>query len=190
MIEQTLVLLKPDAVQRALSGEIIARFEKAGLKIVGLKMIKATLDLASKHYPDSLIPIVGGKTMKDWESFGIKGKESKEEIGTIIVKSIRNMLTNHPFIAVVLEGVHAVEIVRKIVGPTGPKDAPPGTIRGDFGHASLGFASVQKKGISNLIHASGTIEEAKREIQIWFTSDEIQRYKTVHDDLVLQSHTW
>lgn len=190
MIEQTLVLIKPDAVQRGLTGEILQRFEKTGLKIVGLKMLKASPDLAKKHYPDSLMPIVGGKTMKDWEAWGIKGRETKEEIGTIIVNSIRDMLTNHPFIALVLEGVHAVEIVRKIVGPTGPKDAPPGTIRGDLGHSSLGFASVQKKGISNLIHASGTLDEAKQEIAIWFNQEELHHYKTVHDELVLQHHTW
>lgn len=190
MIEKTLVLLKPDAVQRGLAGEILQRFEKAGLKIVGLKMVKATPELAKTHYTDALIPIVGGKTMKDWESWGFKGKESKEEIGAIIVNSIRNMLTNHPFIALVLEGIHAVEIARKIVGPTGPKDAPPGTIRGDFGHSSLGYASVNKKGISNLIHASGNIEEANREIAIWFSKQELFSYSTVHDNLVLQTHTW
>jgi len=181
MIQRTLVLLKPDAVQRGLAGEIISRFERVGLKIIGLKLVKVDAELAKKHYPDSLIPIVGGKTKKDWDAFGIKYTESVEEIGKMIVDATRKFLQESPVIAMVLEGLHAVEVVRKLVGSTGPKDALPGTIRGDFAHLSLGYASTKRKGAANLIHASGTVEEAKSEIDLWFKKSEIYSYQSVHD---------
>ena len=181
MIEQTLVLVKPDGVQRGLVGEIISRFEKAGLKIVGLKLVKVDAELAKKHYTDSLIPIVGGKTKKDWDAYGVKYTESAEEIGKMIVDATRKFLQESPVVAMVLEGLHTIEVVRKLVGPTGPKDAPPGTIRGDFSHLSLGYASMKKKGAANLIHASGTVDEAKKEIELWFKKNELHSYQTVHD---------
>ncbi len=177
MIQQTLVLLKPDAVQRGLVGEIISRFERVGLKIIGLKFVQVSSELAKKHYPDSLIPIVGPKTKKDWDAFGMKYSESVEEIGKMIVDGTRKFLQEGPVVAMVLEGLHSVEIVRKIVGTTGPKDSPPGTIRGDFAHLSLGYASTKKKGAANLIHASGNPEEAKQEISLWFSPKEIHSYK-------------
>lgn len=190
MIEKTLVILKPDAVQRGLSGEILSRFERAGLKIVGLKTLKATPEMAKMHYPDSMIQIVGNKTKKDWDAAGMKYSETVEQIGTMLVDSIRKMFVNYPVIAVCLEGVQAVENVRKIVGPTGCKDALPGTIRGDFGHASLGYASTKRRGIANLIHASGTAEEAQREIKIWFAPNELFSYKGVHDEHILHLNDW
>ncbi len=184
MIERTLVLLKPDAVQRALVGEIISRFEKVGLKIVGLKLVRVDAELAKKHYQDSLIPIVGGKTKKDWDAYGIKYTETVEEIGRMIVDATRKFLQESPVVAIVLEGLHAVEIVRKLVGTTGPKDSPPGTIRGDYAHLSLGYASTKRKGAANLIHASGNSEEAKNEIELWFKKSELHAYSTVHDQHV------
>lgn len=190
MIERTLVLLKPDAVHRGLAGEILQRFERAGLKIVGMKMLKATQELAKKHYTDSLIPIVGGKTKKDWDAAGIKSDETVEQIGVMIVSGLRRMLTNHPVFAVCLEGVSAVENVRKLVGPTGCKDALPGTIRGDFGHCSLGYASTKKKNIANLIHASGNKAEADTEIALWFKSEELFSYKSVHEEHTMHMIDW
>ncbi|VVB80998.1 Nucleoside diphosphate kinase [uncultured archaeon] len=185
MIEQTLVLLKPDAVQRGLVGEILSRFERVGLKIVGMKLVQVDAELAKKHYPDALIPIVGGKTKKDWDAYGIKYTESVEDIGKMIINATRKFIQQGPVIAVVLEGLHAPEIVRKLVGTTGPKDSPPGTIRGDFAHLSLGYASTQKKGAANLIHASGNSEEAKKEIELWFKKSELFKYPSVHDVHVL-----
>jgi len=181
MIERTLILLKPDAVQRALVGEIISRFERVGLKIVGLKLVQVDPELAKKHYPDLLIPIVGNKTKKDWDAYGIKYTETVEEIGKMIVDATRKFIQEGPVVAIVLEGLHAVEIVRKLVGTTGPKDSPPGTIRGDFAHLSLGYASTKRKGAANLIHASGNLEEAKKEIELWFKKAELHSYPTVHD---------
>ena len=181
MIERTLVLIKPDGVQRALVGRILERFENAGLKIIGMKMVWADEALTKKHYTDALIPIVGGKTKKDWDAYGIKYKESAEEIGKVIVKGTRDFMQSGPLIAMVLEGVHAPEVVRKLVGTTGPKDSPPGTIRGDFAHAGLGYASIKKKGAANLIHASANAAEAKEEIALWFDKKELHSYKTMHD---------
>jgi len=185
MIEKTLVLLKPDCVQRGLIGEIISRFERVGLKIVGMKLVQVDPDLAKKHYADALIPIVGGKTKKDWDAYGIKYTESVEEIGRMIIDATRKFIQQGPVVAMVLEGLHAVEIVRKLVGTTGPKDSPPGTIRGDYAHLSLGYASTKKKGAANLIHASGTSEEAKKEIELWFKKSELYAYPSVHDVHVL-----
>jgi len=182
-MEKTLVILKPDAVQRGLVGEILARFEKAGLKIVAMKMMVADKDLLTKHYPDDLVPIVGNKTKKDWNEYGVEHTESAEEIGRMIVDATRDFMRSGPVIAFVLEGGHAVEVVRKLVGTTGPKDSPPGTIRGDYAHLGLGRASMKRMGATNLIHASGSVEEAQTEIDMWFDKSELHAYKTVHDHL-------
>jgi nucleoside-diphosphate kinase len=182
-VERTLVILKPDAVQRAIAGEIITRFERAGLKIIGMKMMVPEMELLKQHYPDDLIPIVGNKTKEDWDAYGVEYSESIEEIGQMIVEATRKFMQSAPVIAIVLEGGHAVEIVRKMVGKTGPKDSPPGTIRGDYAHLSLGRASLQKKGAANIIHASGSVEEAKKEIKMWFNQHELFDYTTVHQQL-------
>lgn len=182
-MERTLVLLKPDAVQRAITGEIITRFERAGLKIIGMKMMIPEMELLKQHYPDDLVPIVGNKTKKDWDEYGVKYSETIEEIGEMIVEATRQFMRSAPVVALILEGGHAVEIVRKMVGSTGPKDSAPGTIRGDYAHLSLGRASLQKKGAANIIHASGSVDEAKQEIKMWFDENELFDYTTVHEHL-------
>lgn len=183
-MERTLIILKPDAVQRALVGEIIARFERVGLKIIGMKMLIPEKALLAEHYPDDLVPIVGNKTKADWDAWGIKYTETTEEIGRMIVDSTRDFMRSGPVIAAVLYGGNAVEVVRKLVGSTGPKDSPPGTIRGDYAHLSLGRASLAKKGAANLIHASGSVEEAEKEIVMWFKKGELyDGYATVHEHL-------
>jgi nucleoside-diphosphate kinase len=182
-MERTLVVLKPDAVQRGLIGEIISRFEKIGLKIVAMKMMVPSEELVTTHYSDDLIPIVGNKTKQDWDNYGVEYTDSAEEIGTMIVKATRDFMRSGPVLAMILEGGHAVEVVRKLVGSTGPKDSAPGTIRGDYAHLSLGRASIQKKGAANLVHASGNLEEANQEIALWFKPEELFEYKVVHEDL-------
>lgn len=149
--EQSLVLLKPDAVDRGLVGEIIQRFEKVGLKIVGLKMIQATEHHAKSHYTEDLAVRRG------------------EHVRQMMVE----MLVSGPVIAIALEGIEAVELVRKMVGGTEPKTAQPGTIRGDYSHVSFKYADSKNIGILNLIHASGNVEEAKSEIAVWFTPEEL-----------------
>jgi len=155
MIERTLVVLKPDAVQRQITGEIISRFEKIGLKIVGLKMIWVSKDFAKNHYKEHL--------QKPFYGF------------------LEQMITEGPVIAMVLEGIHAVEIVRKIVGPTEPRKAPAGTIRGDYAMHSAEYANANKKAVRNLIHASDSKESAEKEIKLWFSEAELFKYKTVHE---------
>lgn len=182
-MERTFVILKPDTVQRAITGEIISRFERAGLKIVAMKMVVPEMELLKKHYPDALIPIIGNKTKTDWDAAGLEYSETAEEIGELILDATRKFMQTAPVIALILEGGHAVEVVRKMVGSTGPKDSAPGTIRGDYAHLSLGNASLKKKGAANLIHASGTVSEAKQEVSLWFDESEIHQYTTVHEQL-------
>lgn len=182
-MERTLVILKPDTVQRAIAGEIITRFERVGLKIIGMKMMIPEMELLRNHYPDDLIPIVGNKTKEDWDNYGVEYSESIEEIGQMIVEATREFMKSSPVIAIVLEGSQAVEIVRKMVGKTGPKDSAPGTIRGDYAHLSLGRASLKKKGAANIVHASGTVKEAEHEIKMWFDDNELFDYQTVHEVL-------
>ena len=153
-IQRTLVLLKPDALERGLIGEIIQRFEKVGLKIVGLKMVWPTEETALKHYTEDLAVRRG------------------EHVRQLMVE----MLVSGPVVAMVLEGIEAVELVRKLVGGTEPKMAAPGTIRGDYAHVSYKHADAKGKGIQNLIHASANAEEAGQEIQVWFDADELHEF--------------
>jgi len=155
MIERTFVMLKPDAVQRSIAGRIIARFEDAGLKIIAMKMITVSKDFSKKHY--------------------------SAHVKKPFYRGLEEFITEGPVIAMVIEGLHAVEAVRKIVGPTEPKQAPPGTIRGDFAHHSYEYTDKKGIAIKNLIHASGNKEEAKQEIELWFSKEELQDYKTVHE---------
>jgi nucleoside-diphosphate kinase len=160
-VQKTLVLFKPDTVQRGLVGEILTRFERVGLKIVATKMIAPNKDHYHKHY---------------------------EEIGQMITRRGEHafdvtlkMMIEGPVIAMVFEGVEAVALVRKLVGTTEPKSALPGTIRGDYSHMSFGYADSQDKGIPNLIHASGDPEEAVQEISHWFSDEELYEYQTAHE---------
>jgi nucleoside-diphosphate kinase len=154
-IERTLVLLKPDAVQRAYMGEIISRFERAGLKIVGMKMVWVDKDFSRKHY--------------------------SEHVEKGFYAGLEDVITGGPVLALVIEGVEAIHTVRKMVGSTEPKGAAPGTIRGDYAHVSYGYADSRKIGIKNLIHASANAEDAKKEVSLWFKPAEMHTYKTVHD---------
>ena len=185
MIERTLVLVKPDGVKRSLAGEIISRFERTGLKVIGLKMVWVTKEFAKKHYPESIIPRIGENTLRDYAEMGIKVTESKEVIGKKAWETLLDFITEGPIVAMVLEGVHAIEVARKITGSTSPNKALPGTIRGDFTSLSMGYATYRKFGGRNLLHASGTKEEAKTEINLWFKDNELHSYKGVHDEHIV-----
>ena len=158
-VERTLVLFKPDTVQRGLVGEILTRFERVGLKIVGTKMIFPDKDHYYHHYED----IGQMVTRRGQKAFDVT----------------LEMMQSGPVIAMVFEGVEAVSLVRKMVGGTEPKSAAPGTIRGDFSHMSFEYADGQDKGIPNLIHASGDPAEAEKEIGHWFSDDELYDYSVV-----------
>lgn len=157
-IERTLVLIKSDGVQRQVIGRILQRFEDVGLKIIGMKMKWVDTQFAKKHYFDV-----------------------EERKGLRVFNSLITYLTEGPVIAMVLEGVDAVELVRKMIGSTEPKSAMPGTIRGDFAQHSYSFVDEKSMSIKNLIHASGKSEDAKYEIALWFKPDELHTYKTVHE---------
>lgn len=191
-MEQTLIIFKPDAVARGLVGEIITRFEKVGLKIVASKMLLVTRDLADKHYPasrDEFIKGMGGKTLENYQDLGMDpikefGSSDAHAIGLKIREWLVEMITAGPVISMVLEGPHAVELVRKMVGHTLPLKSAPGTIRGDYSYDSSYLANNGKRPIKNLLHASGNIEEAKYEVALWFTESEIFSYKRVEEEVM------
>jgi nucleoside-diphosphate kinase len=158
-MEQTLILFKPDAIQRGIVGEILSRFEKAGLKIVAVKMVQPTEEHYYKHYEDI------GKMISR------RGKKAFD----VTLK----MMQDGPVIAMILEGIEAISLVRKLVGTTEPKAAAPGTIRGDYAHMSFPYADKEGIGVPNLIHASGDANDAKLEIAHWFAQNEIYQYETV-----------
>jgi nucleoside-diphosphate kinase len=160
-VQKTLVVFKPDTIQRGLVGEILTRFERVGLKVVATKMIAPDKDHYYQHY----------------EGIGQMITRRGEQAFDVTLQ----MMVEGPVIAMIFEGVEAVALVRKLVGTTEPKSALPGTIRGDFSHMSFGYADDAKKGIPNLIHASGDEEEAAKEIAHWFKEDEIYNYEVLHE---------
>jgi nucleoside-diphosphate kinase len=162
-IERTLILLKPDAVVRGYMGEIISRFERAGLKFVGMKMQWVDKDFAKKHYTEDLAARRG------------------EAVRNIMV----DFLTTGPIVAICLEGVNSVEVVRKMIGSTEPKAALPGTIRGDYGHMSYAHADAKQIAVKNIIHASGDQKDAAYEVPLWFSDKELHSYATVAEPHVL-----
>lgn len=179
MIERTLILAKPDAVQRGLIGEIIKRFEDKGFKIVGTKMIMPTEEHVGKHYADDKQWKIetGTRTKETMKSKGIEMSETPEQIGDRIRNWNMNTLKGQPTIVIVFEGYHAIEMGRKIVGSTEPRGAQPGTIRGDYTVDSYMLADSKKRVIRNLVHASGSIKDAEREIAIWFKPSELISYE-------------
>ncbi len=184
LIENTVVLIKPDGVQRGIVGEIITRFEKVGLKIVGAKLIWVNATVAGEHYADNedYHKSVGVKTLENYEKYGLDANENlgtkdPVEIGRIVRKWNMEMLSSGPVFALLLQGpVGAVGIVRKMAGFTFPADALPGTIRGDFGIDSSYFANIEKRTAKSIIHASGNVEEAEFERKLWFKEEEIYNY--------------
>ncbi|HIH11237.1 TPA: nucleoside-diphosphate kinase [Candidatus Woesearchaeota archaeon] len=177
-VERTLILAKQDAIHRGLVGEILKRFEQKGMKIVGIKMVIPTREMVSHHYADddAMWTFTGEKTIETWKKKGREVSETALQIGKRIREWNINALVGKPVIAITFEGYHAVEVGRKIVGHTEPRQALPGTIRGDFSVESYDLGDDQKRPMVNLVHASGTVMEAEREIIVWFEQDEIHDY--------------
>ncbi|PIY31916.1 MAG: nucleoside-diphosphate kinase [Candidatus Infernicultor aquiphilus] len=176
-MERTLVLIKPDAFKRGLVGEIISRFERVGLTLEGMKILNATIEMVEKHYPDdkNWIRSVGKKTIDTYEKYNLNiiedlGTNDALKIGQLVRKWLIQHLTSGPVLVLILSGNHAVEMVRKIVGNTVPLFAELGTIRGDFSIDSPDLSAREKRVLQNLVHASETVEEAKREISLWFAN--------------------
>jgi len=163
-LERSLVLVKPDGVARVLTGKIMQRFEDAGMKIIALKMIRVDKAFAMKHYTEDLAQRRG------------------EKVRNMMIDAI----TSGPVVAMVIEGVNAIENVRKIVGKTEPREASPGTIRGDFAHVTFDYANDEKKkAVLNVVHASGDKKDADYEVPLWFSEKEMVKYETVYEKYTL-----
>ena len=191
MIEQTLVIIKPDGVQRGLVGNIMHRFETAGLKVVGMKMVWADKDIVGKHYTDDIeyYKTVWEKAKAGAEERGADFTESPQELGDRIREANIRYISTGPVVAMVLEGNAAIQNVRNIIGGTNPLSADIGTIRGDLTTDDFAQADTEGRAVRNLMHASSEPDEAKREIELWFTAEEIYEYSTVMDK-VLHDPSW
>lgn len=190
--ERTFCMIKPDGVYRNLIGEIIGRFERAGLKVVAMKMLVPTRELAEKHYPTSdeaWVRNIGNNTFNGFEGVEgvtvkeVMGTEDKYEIGKKVSESLVDFLCSGPVVAMVVEGVHAIQMVRKLLGSTLPFMAPVGTIRGDFSIDNPIIANAQIRPIHNLAHASGNQQEAEHEIKLWFKKEEVYAYKLGNEEI-------
>ncbi len=185
--ERTLVIIKPDGVQRTLIGEIIKRYEQIGLKLAAIKMLVATPEHVEKHY--TLDPewrrITGEKTIKGYRDKGLTPPITNplEVTGQLLVKLTKYM-TAGPIITMVWEGAHAVQIVRKLTGSTEPLMSDVGTIRGDYVLDSYQMTDADGRSIRNLVHASGSVAEAEMEIPHWFTEQEITDYRLVQEQIM------
>jgi nucleoside-diphosphate kinase len=191
--ERTFCMVKPDGVMRGLIGEVIHRLEKAGLKVVAMKMLVPTEEMVRAHYPSSdeaWVQRLGTKSLMGFE--GIEGIDAKEAMGTDdemtlgqeVVESLVHYLQAGPSVAMVVEGIQAVEMVRKLAGHTLPFKATVGTIRGDFSVDSPSVANVEKRSIHNLFHASETQAEAAKEIKLWFGDEPIYDYDLGNDTVM------
>jgi nucleoside-diphosphate kinase len=189
--EKTLVLIKPDGVKRGLVGEIIHRIEQRGLKVIALKMIWATEKQIDEHYPkdEKWIKRLGEKTKKSYDEYGVDvkkdfGTDDLLEVGKEVRSWLISYLTAGPMVAMVAQGIHAIDMIRKMVGHSLPVFAEMGTIRGDFSVDSPTAANLDKRAIHNIVHASETPEEAEHEIDHWFGVEEIHEYERVEEDIM------
>ncbi len=185
--ERTLVIIKPDGIQRSLIGEIIGRYERVGLKLVAMKMMVPSPELIEKHYTldPEWIRLAGEKSIKNAKEKGHPViSDVPVEVGNIVLGSLIKYLTSGPVIAMVWEGAHAVSVVRKLVGSTEPLSSDVGTIRGDYVIDSYQMSNQDGRSIRNIVHASGSVKEANDEISHWFKSDEIMKYKHIQEKIL------
>jgi len=185
--EKTLVIIKPDGLQRSLVGEIIHRYERSGLKLIALKMLVPTPDQVEKHYC-----VDPGWRMKNGtktiEAYKAKGKTPPTtdpmEMSGMTLKKLIKYISSGPVVAMVWQGMHAVGIVRKITGGTEPLTSDVGTIRGDLTIDSYEMADLDGRSTRNLVHASGSSEEAEMEIKLWFTPQELVSFRLINEEIL------
>jgi nucleoside-diphosphate kinase len=185
--ERTLVVIKPDGVQRSLVGEIIKRFEQVGLKLLAVKMLVPKEEFIEKHY--TLDPewrrVTGEKTIKGYKDKGLEPPSTDPfAITEIILSNLKRYITSGPVVAMVWQGAHAVEIVRKLTGGTEPLTSDVGTIRGDYVLDSYQMGDVDGRAVRNLLHASGSVEEAEMEIKHWFSDEEVIDYRLIQESIL------
>jgi nucleoside-diphosphate kinase len=179
--EQTFIMIKPDGVMRGLTGEILTRIDRLGLKIVAIKMVNATEKQLTEHYPmsdEAWVARLGEKGLSAFESAGLNpveilGTDDKAEIGKAVTDSLVKYMTAGPVICLVVQGISATAMIRKLIGSTLPNNAELGSIRGDFSLDSPTVANIEGRSLHNIIHASETVSEAQKEIAIWFEPSEI-----------------
>ncbi|MDO8466534.1 MAG: nucleoside-diphosphate kinase [bacterium] len=185
--ERTFVAIKPDGIQRSLMGEIISRFERAGLKLVALKMALATPEMIEKHYtvdPNWRV-VTGQKTIEAYKKQGkTPPSEDPLKITEVILGNLKRYMSSGPVIAMVWEGVHSVGIVRKLIGGTEPLTSDVGTIRGDFTIDSYVLSDTDGRSVRNLVHASGSTSDAEKEIELWFKKDELVNYRLIQEAII------
>ncbi len=182
--ERTLIMIKPESIQRHLIGEFITKFEKRGLKLIAAKLIAPTKEQIGKHYPDDddwYIP-TGTKTLEGYKARGVECDKTAKELAVIVRERLLDHFVNRPLFLMVWEGPHAVALGRKTAGSTNPLAADIGSIRGDYSFESYEFADDIERAVHTLVHASGTPNEAEKEIKLWFKPEEIIDY-----DLVLEN---
>ncbi len=186
--ERTLVIIKPDGIQRGLIAEVIKRYEQIGLKLVGIKMMVPTAELIEKHYTlDSEWRVKTGlKSIKAYTDKGLKHPVSNDplEVTAVVLKKLIEYMTKGPIVAMVWQGAHAVQIVRKLTGGTEPLTSDVGTIRGDFVLDSYSMSDNDHRAVRNLVHASGSVKEANDEITHWFKKDEVFDYKLLNEAIL------
>ncbi len=187
--EKTLVIIKPDGIQRSLIGEIIKRYEQTGLKLLALKMVIPTEEMATKHYyevgGDEWLEEVGRKARASYEKRGLESPyKTNMENGKAVLQANAKYLSAGPVVAMIWQGNKSVELVRKLTGGTEPLTSDVGTIRSDFTLDSFAMADTDQRSIRNLIHASGTVDEAEQEIKIWFKEDEIVKYTHLQERIL------
>lgn len=185
--ERTLVIIKPDGVQRTLVGEIMQRFERIGLKLVAIKMLVATEEHVEAHYTldSEWRRITGEKRIAAARAEGVvPPSEDPFEITAKILVALKKYMTAGPVITMVWEGAHAVSIVRKITGGTEPRTSDVGTIRGDYVLDSYELSGLDDRSVRNLLHASGSVPEAEKEINHWFSASELIDYRLVQEQIL------
>lgn len=185
--ERTLVVIKPDGIQRSLVGEIVRRYERAGLKLVGVKMLVPAAAFIEKHYtldPEWRVK-TGLKSIKGYEDKGLEPPSRDPlKLTEKILKVLVKYMTSGPVMAMVWQGAHAVAVVRKITGGTEPLTSDVGTIRGDFVLDSYSMSDSDSRAVRNLVHASGSVKEAEQEIAHWFKKDEISDYRLINEQIL------
>ncbi len=189
--EKTLVLVKPDGVKRGLIGEVIKRIERRGLKVIALKMLQVGREHLENHFPktDEWVERLGQKTLKTFTEYGIdpvsaQGTGDPKELGKMVKESLFAYMQSGPVVALVVQGIHAIDMVRKLAGHTLPVFAEMGTIRGDYSVDSPAVANIENRAIHNIMHASENVEEASNEIGLWFKPEEIHSYKRAEEDIM------
>lgn len=184
--ERTFVMVKPDGVQRSLIGEIIKRFERTGLKLIGMKFVLADEEKLWKHYDkdEAWFESKGANIVKDREAAGLPIEKEAIEYGKDIIRALVKFMTAGPVVQMVWEGNQAVDVVKKLVGGTEPTTSDVGTIRGDLTIDSYAICSVDDRAVRNLIHCSDVVEEAEREIKLWMDEKDLVAYRLVQEQIL------